>query len=60
MKRWFIAVGLFIVFTVSLMLCGVGLYLLARSLFETVLALVLLVALAIWLSGPMSNLWKSN
>jgi hypothetical protein len=61
MKRWVIALGLFVVFAVTLMSSWVGLYLaIIGNLLYIVLALILLGVIAMWLSGPMSNLWKSN
>jgi hypothetical protein len=61
MTRWLIGIGLFVVFAVTVMSSWVGLYLaIIGNLFYIVIALLVLASLAIWLSGPMSNLWKSN
>jgi len=60
MKRWLVAVGLFIALGGSLLLSWVGLYLLIRSVFALAAALLLLAAFSYWLSGPMTNLWKSD
>ncbi len=51
MKRWLIAIGIFVVGLIVLLLSGLGLLIIIRSLFEAVIVLTALIGLAIWLSG---------
>ena len=56
MKRWLIAFGVLFLCIVALIVSGLGLWIVVRSLFLTLLALVLISTFAVWISGPLSNL----
>ena len=60
MKRWLVALGLFIVLGITLAASWLGFYLVIKSLAEFIIALLLVAALAIWLSGPMSRVWDRD
>jgi hypothetical protein len=55
MKRWLIAIAIFVGCEIILLLTGVGLWALVHDKVSAILLLVLPGALAVWVSGKIEN-----